>query len=324
MLGKPMPSRPDFPSADEDNAYLHQLGDVPLQPVFIMGLHRSGTTFLYDCLARSFSFSHLNLYRLLFFFRLLKNHSEGGEERDKQALNRYLNELGIADRGLDSTAISAESVEEYGFLLRQRGGGFRVGPHNGEFMLRLCRTLMAIDPGAQAVLLKNPWDTGNADELLRVFPDARFIYLGRDPREVLSSSLNAMLSYLRGPQHYLELLLSPQGDRRSYRSGYCLWWALCKLRGLVGEGLIARLLLPRLARQVRTQRQALERELHSLPVHQVAEVDYADLVADPGAVMARLSRFLNQPYTPPGSYPRAAPRTLHPQVEKMPRAVDSW
>lgn len=317
MPGKQMPSRPDFPSGDEDKVYLPRLGDGPLRPVFIMGLHRSGTTFLYDCLARSFSFSHLNLYRLLYFFRLLKNHYEGGEGHDKQALNRYLGQLGIVDRGLDSTAITAEAVEEYGFLLRRCGGGFKVSAHNQAVLVRLCRTLLEISPGAETVLLKNPWDTGNADALIRAFPDARFIYLRRDAREVLSSSLNALLSYLRGPQPYLELLLSPRGDRRSYRNGYRLWWVLSKLHSLVGEAVLARLALPRLVRQVRAQNHALAQELQLLPSHQVTEVAYADLMADPGAVMASLSSFLEQDYVPPSQFSAASPRPLHPLVAAL-------
>src|SRR5690606_15866575 len=64
-----------------------------------------------------------------------------------------------------------------------------------------------VTPGAEAVLLKNPWDTGNARNILQWFPNARFIYITRDPIYILNSQINAALSLLSGSQPFQTLLV---------------------------------------------------------------------------------------------------------------------
>ncbi len=286
------PVDPQFPVVDEDAELLDSLGSGAIRPVFIMGLHRSGTTYLYDTLARCFPFAQLSLYHLFYYQRLLRNQQQGGAQRDRARLNASLAALGIADRGIDQLGVDADSVEEYGFLLRRHSGSFQLNDRNATLFDQMCRKLLAVQPGSEAVLLKNPWDTGNAAAILARFPEARFVYITRQPMAVLNSMLNALLAYLNGPQHYLEMLLSRDGSRRGYRLGYCAWRLLRGLRSLVGERAIALLHRRALAGALVKQLSRYRRDLASLPTDRAIELDYAELVADPDAVMQRLQPLL--------------------------------
>ncbi|MBD2857479.1 sulfotransferase [Spongiibacter sp. KMU-158] len=290
---------PGFPKTVEDQPYLAELSAQPVRPVFIMGLHRSGTTFLYDCVARCFPLAQLSLYHLFYFDRLLKNFRNDVEARDKARLNACFQSLGIVDRKLDTVPVNADEVEEYGFLLRQHSGKFRLNEHNADLFKQLCQKLMTVQPGSEAVLLKNPWDTGNAAFILQHFPNARFVYITREPIDVLNSMMNALLTYLDGPQHYLELLLSRGGSRKGYRLGYGFWWLMRKVRQLLGEKMIGRMFRPMMTKQVVSQVVNYRRELASLAEDCAMEVDYLSLSSDPEQVMRQLAAFLDLPLALP-------------------------
>jgi len=287
------PVDPFFPTPDEDHTYLNELANLPIRPIFIMGLHRSGTTFLYDCMAKSFPVAHLTLYHLMYFDRLLYNHHHNSEEQDKNRLNQCFKAMGITDRNIDGTRIDADAVEEYGFLLRKKSGSFKLSEQNTVLFSQLCRKLIAVEPGSQAVLLKNPWDTGNAQSILARFPDARFIYIRREPIAVLNSMLNALLAYLEGPQKYLEMLLDTGNGRRGYRTGYCAWQMLRGFRAIVGKKLTSLAGRSLLAKDLAKQVAIYQAEIASMPSSHAIELDYAELIADPSAAMHKLQPLLN-------------------------------
>ena len=290
-----LPVDPHFPVDREDQDLLAAIADIAVRPVFIMGLHRSGTTFLYDCVARCFPLARLSLYHLFYYQRLLVNQRDGTEGRDKDRLNRCFKALGIENRHIDAVAVDADNVEEYGFLLRQISGSFQIGEHNRALFGEICRKLLAVQAGSQAVALKNPWDCENAESILRDFPNARFIYITREPIAVLNSRLNACLAYLDGPQYYLELLLGRGQSRRGYRVVYALWWLLRGLRRLVGTRILAAWLRPLLARELAVQVVRCRKQLAALPADRAKEIDFQQLTADPIAVMRKLTDFLDLP-----------------------------
>lgn len=290
-----LPLDPHFPVADEDAGLLDQLADTPVKPIFIMGLHRSGTTFLYDCVARSFPLAQQTLYHHFYYQRLLKNHQSGDRQRDCQRLDNLFAAMNIKDRGIDSVPVGANMVEEYGFLLRQHTGSFKLNAGNAAFFKQFCQKVLAIESGAQALILKNPWDTGNAAEILKHFPDAKFIYITREPIAVLNSMLNATLTYLKGPQHYLEMLLGGYNGRGSYRAGYIAWWLLRGTHAVLGDKLMSRLARSPLAKTVAAQILVYREEIASLPSHSAVEIDYASLVNDPNAVMRSLAPLIDLP-----------------------------
>ncbi|MBQ0758910.1 sulfotransferase [Zhongshania sp.] len=286
-------SNPNFPTENEDQALLSAIQDLPVRPIFIMGLHRSGTTFLYDTVAKSFPLAHLSLYHLLYFDRLLSNKQNGTEQRDKNLLNLFFSVQGISDRNIDGTHIDADAVEEYGFLLRKKTGTFKLNDSNTDLFKNLCRKLLAVQTDKKAVLLKNPWDTGNAQRILKYCPEARFIYISREPIAVLNSMLNALLAYIEGPQDYLEILLDNGKGRSAYRTGYLAWMVLRGVRKVLGRNISARLARGLLAKDVARQVVVYRKEIAALPCDRAIEIDYTSLVADPVATMQKLQGLLD-------------------------------
>lgn len=286
-------SKPNFPTENEDQALLSAIQDLPVRPIFIMGLHRSGTTFLYDTVAKSFPLAHLSLYHLLYFDRLLSNKQNGTEQRDKVLLNTYFSEQGISDRNIDGTHIDADAVEEYGFLLRKKTGTFKLNDSNTDLFENICRKLLAVQTDKKAVLLKNPWDTGNAQRILKHYPEARFIYISREPIAVLNSMLNALLAYIEGPQDYLEILLDNGKGRSAYRAGYLAWMVLRGARKVLGRNISARLVRGLLAKDVARQITVYRKEIAGLPSNRAVEIDYTSLVADPVTTMQKLQGLLD-------------------------------
>ena len=289
------PVDPDFPRSDEDRELIAPLASLPVRPVFIMGLHRSGTTFLYDSVARAFPLSQLSLYRLFYYRRLLCNARDGQADVDQRKLDACFAALGIRDRKIDSVPVAADEVEEYGFLLRRLGGSFKLSEDTAPLFEEMCRKLLALEPDSEAVLLKNPWDTANARWIAGRYEQARFIYISREPIAVLNSMLNAFLAYLDGPQHYLEMLLDTGNGRKGYRKGYLIWLLMRGLRAVLGERAIALLARPMLARHVAREVVSYRQQLAAMPGNQAVEVDYAQLVQNPGETMTALAEFLDLP-----------------------------
>ena len=64
---------PQKPSLDADRPHRHLLESVDLQPVFIVGDSRSGTTVLYHLLARTGCFNPVTVYHILCGHELLSN-----------------------------------------------------------------------------------------------------------------------------------------------------------------------------------------------------------------------------------------------------------
>jgi hypothetical protein len=143
--------------------------------------------------------------------------------------------------------------------------------------------------------------------LKKVFPDARFIFLWRDPRENLSSIMEAWRS----------------GDWITYPSlpGWDGPWSLLlppdwqSLRGAPLASIAAR--------QWRQVNEIALADLQQLPQEQWTAVGLHDLLADPGHTVRRLCEFAGVPFDEPlqartaGALPRS--RSTH-----TPPAQDKW
>jgi len=203
-----------FPTINEDTSLMHHIDTQSVKPIFIMGAHRSGTTFLYDAIASSFPLANLDLYTLFFYERLIKNYLNDTADTDRQWLNDYIDHLGIKNRGLDNIAINDKTVEEYCWLLSKRNKlfpSFYLNRGNKKLFVEACKKIAFINPNTQATLLKNPWDYTNSKRIQKYFPQSRFIFLNRNPINTLNSTMNANLKMLRsiepGNEHpFFELM----------------------------------------------------------------------------------------------------------------------
>jgi hypothetical protein len=295
-----LPFDPDFPKPDEDLPYLDQLKDIPVRPIFIMGLHRSGTTFLYDSVAHCFPVANLTLYHIFYYHRLLKNKIHGTEQRDRDTLNRLFQALGIKDRKIDNVLVKDDTVEEYGWLLRQVSYNISIQESNRERFEEICKKLLYIHPGAESVLLKNPWDTGNAEQILKWFPQARFIYITREPIYILNSLVNAVHALGTGKQPFQTLLVDDfkmPGGKITINAIYGFWKFLRALRLIAGYNLSTYVAIRPIAAQlVKKDLAAYYREVHQLPKESVYEVNYQEFNRNPQRILNELKDFLGLPF----------------------------
>lgn len=214
------------------------------RPIFIISPPRSGSTLLFETLEKS-----PGLYTI---------------GRESHAIIEGTPGLSAIDRDydsnrLDATAATPEIVE----ALRRR------------FLAEL-RDRYGEAPGQRPVrmLEKTPKNALRIPFLAKAFPEARFIYLYRDPRETLSSMIEAWQS----------------GRFRTYPnlpSWNGLPWSLLLVPGW--RELIGRPLHQIVASQWETTTRILLDDLESLPPERCLVARYDAFIADPAAEVSRLS-----------------------------------
>jgi len=204
-----------------DEEFLQDLQQVSFQPVFILGLHRSGTSILYKMLSTTGSFNPVTAYHLINYHELLANHHLKKEEAAKQHLTQSFKNKGLTDRGIDQLKLTADFAEEYGFLLNTRTMQMFLTRKNVALFTEMCKKIQYIAGNDKPILLKNPYDFLNFLSIKQVFPNARFVFIHRHPLKTISSTLNAIRMILNEKNPYTARL-SRLYDR-SYDNPLLLW-----------------------------------------------------------------------------------------------------
>ncbi len=186
----------------KDRQYLKELKNVDFQPVFILGVHRSGTSILYKMLTATGCFNPVTAYHLINYDELLSNHHEQKEHDAKQQLTESFLKNGLMDRGIDRLKITADFAEEYGFLLGNQTLQMRITKKNVALFTELCKKIQFIAGNQKPILLKNPYDFPNFLYLKEVFPNARFVFIHRHPLKTISSTLNAIRTIVKERNPY--------------------------------------------------------------------------------------------------------------------------
>lgn len=189
-----------------DRSYLDHLPDVDFQPIFILGDHRSGTTLLYKTLASARCFNVIKAYHIIKYDEILHNHEHHVEQEKLQELQAEFDRLGISDRKIDAVQVSPELPEEYGFILRNAGYDSYLNASNMPLFLEACRKVQFTSNPENALLLKNPWCFPHFGYIHQVLPNARFIFIHRNPINVIDSKLKATDQILSGWNAYIGLL----------------------------------------------------------------------------------------------------------------------
>jgi len=217
------------------------------RPVFIISPPRSGSTLLFETLARA-----PDVYTI------------GGESH---ALIESIPALHLRHRDFRSNRLlAADATAEVATELRAR---FRNRSRNRD----------GHPPPVRFRLLeKTPKNALRIPFLLQAFPEARFVYLHREPREVLASMIDAWMSghfrtYLQlpgWPHPYWSLLLTPG------------WQALA------GKP------LPEIvAGQWDSAMRVMLDDLEALPGERVSTIRFDRLVANPDEAIRRLCERLD-------------------------------
>lgn len=195
-----------FGSWLQDTIYSEKIRQISLAdhpPVFILGLWRSGTTHLHYAMARDPQFGYLNNHQAFTFNMALLSGDKlnplfdvfvpGRRPQDNVKLT--LDEPAEEEQPF-STMTTRSAIHSFYFPENQsyfRKYHLFEGISEAEkkawqrdylFLLKN----IALYSGKHNLLLKNPHNTGRAKELLELFPDAKFIFIHRDPGKVFRST----------------------------------------------------------------------------------------------------------------------------------------
>ncbi|MCX6667604.1 MAG: sulfotransferase [Euryarchaeota archaeon] len=187
---------------NKDQQHIQLLENVKFQPVFILGLHRSGTSILYKMLNATGCFNPVTAYHLIRYDQLLTNHINNQEESSKKELTESFQEKGLDDRGIDKLKINADFAEEYGFLLGQKTLEMYITQKNLALFTEMAKKIQFISENKKPILLKNPYDLPNFLYIKQVFLNAKFVFIHRHPFKTLSSNIQAVEVLLKNKNPY--------------------------------------------------------------------------------------------------------------------------
>lgn len=259
----------------------------PAKPlVIVLGAHRSGTTYLYQLLTDMFPFAVTRVFHVTHYRELLSAQRDGRLDALRQEVRDYLKRRGIENRGIDAFGIEPDALEEYAFILRKFTPDWGFTPRSAQLFDELARKLSALQPEAPALLLKNPFDLGHAGALLTAYPEAKLIFIRRDPVRVLNSQFRNSFLYREKPEPYLEMLLA---GIPAWRLAFT---AMAAADRVLPDGFYQRLLVNGLRRSIAGQLRRHHAELPELPRDRYVEVHYEALMADPAPSLERIRAFV--------------------------------
>ncbi|HNP24828.1 MAG TPA: sulfotransferase [Panacibacter sp.] len=185
-------------------------------PIFIIGHYRSGTTYMHTLLAKDERFASLSNYDMicpcssLLFGAGLKRFLQSVINLFQIKTSMFNNKIPDLDEPAEEDRFlinkAAACTDYWGFLfpsnkdgLQQCSAGLADDRNFNAWKsayLELLQLITYKHHGKQLVL-KSPANTMRIKYLLRIFPDAKFIYLYRNPYDVFYSMRNLWMRSIR-------------------------------------------------------------------------------------------------------------------------------
>ncbi|MFC1530610.1 sulfotransferase [Gemmatimonadota bacterium] len=181
---------------------------MPDAPIFIIGHYRSGTTLLHKLLLADNRWGHITVYDMLF-----PHSGKWGRKVLKPIIRKLIEVLKVKHLHFNNYLVDLDDPIEEDFYTIAQGAplsGFwsEIFPRNSqtyveqnillttpvqqerwkEAYVYLLKKITALCSGKQ-LLLKNPPNTPRVRFILDLFPDARFIFIYRNPYQVFYSTL---------------------------------------------------------------------------------------------------------------------------------------
>ena len=195
--------------------YARQIANTKIEhaPLFILGFARSGTTHLQNLLAQDHTYGCVSTYQAV-----TATFSLVGQGRLKRMMEKGMQDMGEQTRPMDNMKVGLDAPQEEDVALANSSilsvihqlsfpqqcwrlfekyvlmGAAPDGERLTASELRrweraYLRVLQkaTIHNGGRRLLLKNVVNLGRVDHLSRLFPDAKFIYIVRNPYNVYPS-----------------------------------------------------------------------------------------------------------------------------------------
>ena len=170
-----------------------------------MGLHRSGTSILYKMLGETKKFNILTLYHVINYNQLIYNYVNKIETKKKQELNDLIIKKGIKTRKTDHMVVNSDYPHEYMYIFSELGYSWKINEKNKLLFETLCKKLKYISENNNPILLKNPHDFANFVFIKQNFPNAKFIFIHRNPFEVINSTMRLWETHLKTKNEFLAI-----------------------------------------------------------------------------------------------------------------------
>ena len=259
--------------------------EIETAPVFVLGHWRSGTTFLHDLLACDPAHGYPTTYQCFFPNHFLLT---GG------AVRRWFNVFLPKRRPMDNVPVGVDRPQEDEFAFANLGMGThyvtlawpRHGPQDLDYLdlvnltddqrTRWERGFMWFVrrlsyKQKKRLVMKSPAHTARIQTLIKLFPDARFIHISRNPLAIYPSTVK-------------------------------LWKALDSVQGLHNPARDDPWMEEFVFSVFETVFKRYEEDRKLIPEGHLAEIAYEDLAADPQGVMKDVYRRLDL-----GDFARARP-----------------
>lgn len=277
------------PAVPTEAQLVARLGRTECAPVFLLGAFRSGTTLLYRMLEETGCFNITTAYHVLNYRDLLTTHAAGRTQAARDDLTRHFRELNLSTRKLDAIELSADMPEEYGFVLVRELRQRQINRKSLPKFVELCRKTLAIsDAPEKPLLLKNPWDFDNFQRIRELIPQARFVFLHRDPIDTVNSQLKALRQIWHDGNAYAQMLGGERGKwlDNSLVHAILSWATDPRSRIRLAERLLVRY-------ATRWTTGYLDR-IAALPKDCYHELRYEDLCRQPNESIRDIMTFLGQ------------------------------
>ena len=175
----------------------------PSSPIFIMGLPRSGTTFLFHLLGLDHDHRSPYFWEILHPQSLSRKNSKGGKMKIRRTvtelllLNKLIPEMRLvhpinSNFPEECTLLTAFGIKSYSYIyianIPQYEKYLRTADFSSGFLWH-SRFLQMLEHSKKPLrwLLKDPNHIEHLPEILNQYPDAIFIHIHRDPVESLGS-----------------------------------------------------------------------------------------------------------------------------------------
>lgn len=277
------------PAVPTEAELIARLAPTECAPVFLLGAFRSGTTLLYRMLEETGCFNITTAYHVLNYRELLTTHVAGRTGAAREELTRHFRELNLSTRKLDAIELSADMPEEYGFVLVRELRQRQINRKSLPKFVELCRKTLAIsDAPEKPLLLKNPWDFDNFQQIRALIPQARFVFLHRDPIDTVNSQLKALRQIWHDGNAYAQMLGGERGKWLDNPVVHALlsWATDPRSRVRLAERLLVRY-------ATRWTTGYLDR-IAALPKDCYHELRYEDLCRQPNESIRDIMTFLGQ------------------------------
>lgn len=268
-----------------DKQYLVRLKNIDFQPVFILGLHRSGTSILYKMLTATGCFTPVTAYHLIRYNQLLSDYETNKIESSKKELTESFRKKGLKDRGIDRLQITADFAEEYGFLLGQKTFQMYIAPKNLSLFIELGKKVQYISNNKKPILFKNPYDLSNFLYIKQMFPTAKFVFIHRHPFKTLSSNIKAVRLLLQDKNPYTTQLFKLYN--KTYENPLILYPSKWSFLNFSAIGMVL------LTRYSSKSIKYYLKNIEHLPEQDYVTITYEDLCINPKKNIETIMKCLN-------------------------------